>query len=202
MTSGSSGRPMPRSGPRPRADSQVPAGFRIARELPVGRHPLLAAFPGLDRLETATRHEPDQRKRVALHAETWVELVAEDVWMYVAPEKVPADARGRWNPVPAGGKDCIVIGEEHFRRSPPLIVFLDIFHELCHIRQRHDGRELWDRRFSYGQRPTEVEAYKFVIDEARRFGVADPVLREYLKVDWMDDADYRHLLAAVGVPVA
>ena len=30
-----------------------PPGFRVDRELPVGRHPLLAVFPGLDRLSPA-----------------------------------------------------------------------------------------------------------------------------------------------------
>ncbi len=193
---------MPRAGPRPRSAPKVPNGFRIARDLPLGRHPLLEAFPGLDGLETAARHEPEPGRRERLHHDTLVELIPEDVWMYVAPEAVPADARGRWKPVLANGHDCIVIGEEHLRKSPELILFLDIFHELCHIRQRHDGRELWDRRYSYGTRPTEVEAYRFVVDEARRFGVADPVLREYLKVEWIDDDDYHELLAACGVPRA
>jgi len=193
---------MPRSGPRPRTAPQVPTGFKVQRDLPLGRHPLLAAFPGLDKLETATRHEPDAKKRDALHHETLVEIVPEDMWMYVAPETVPSDARGRWKPVLADGHDCIVIGESHLRESPELILFLDIFHELCHIRQRHDGRELWDRRYNYAQRPTEVEAYKFVVEEARRFGVADPVLREYLKVEWIDKAEFRQLLDAVGVPPA
>ena len=193
---------MPRSGPRPRSAPQVPNGFKVQRDLPLGRHPLLAAFPGLDQLETATRHEPDAKKRAALHRETLVEIVPEDMWMYVAPETVPSDARGRWKPVLADGHDCIVIGESHLRESPELILFLDIFHELCHIRQRHDGRELWDRRYNYAQRPTEVEAYKFVVDEARRFGVGDPVLREYLKVEWIDKTEFRQLLDAVGVPPA
>jgi hypothetical protein len=180
----------------------LPPGFTVNRKLPLGRQPLLKAFPGLDKLPTAVRHAPDPTTRARLHRDTCVELVAEDMWMYVAPEKVPKEAGGRWKPVLANGTDCIVIGESHLRESPPLILFLDIFHELCHILQRHDGRELWDRRYSYVTRPTEVEAYKFVVDEARLLKVKDEVLREYLRVEWITAKEFRTLLDALGVPAS
>ncbi|MCI4360294.1 MAG: hypothetical protein L3J91_01180 [Thermoplasmata archaeon] len=190
---------MPRKGPSPKANGGVPAGFSVRRDLTLGRHPILEAFPGLDRLPTAERHEPDGTKREQLHHHTFVELVADDVWMYVAPHEVPPGARAQWRPVLAQGADCIVIGESHLRESPELILFLDIFHELCHIRQRHAGLELWDRRFSYVTRPTEVEAYQFVVDEARRFGVKDAVLRDYLRVEWIDEKEFLQLLATMGI---
>lgn len=182
---------------------EPPAAFRITRDLPLGRHPLLAAFPGLDELPTAARLVKDPAARRTLFDETCVELIAEDAWMYVAPWEVPKGARGRWKPVVTPvGRDCIVIGESHLRESPPLTLFMDIYHELCHLLQRARGLELWDRRYNYAQRPTEVEAYKFVIDEARRLQVRDDVLRDYLKVEWIDDAEYRQLLDAMGVPAA
>ena len=189
----------PRKGPSPKANGAVPTGFSVRRDLPVGRHALLEAFPGLDRLKTAERHEPDAQQREHLHHETFVEIVSDDVWMYVAPHEIPADARAQWKPVLGRGQDCIVVGEGHLRESPDLILFLDIFHELCHIRQRHAGLELWDRRYSYVTRPTEVEAYKFVVDEARLLGVKDAVLRDYLKVEWIDEKEFRQLLDTMGV---
>jgi len=192
---------MPRAGAAPKMTGKPPSAFRIQRDLPLGRHPLLLAFPGLDRLDTAERHEPDAKKRARLHAGTFVEIVPEDVWMYVAPHEVPKGARGRWKPVLSEGSDCIVIGEQHFRSSPELIVFMDIFHELCHIRQRQAGLELWDDHYGYAERPTEVEAYRFVIDEARRLGVKDDILRDYLKVEWIDRKEYRLLLRTMDVPV-
>jgi hypothetical protein len=179
-----------------------PITFRISRDLPVGRHPLLAAFPGLDRLETAKRLEPDPKVREALFDETCVEVVADDIWMYVAPWDIPQNRRGRWKPVLSPGSDCIVIGREHLSDSPELVLFLDIFHELCHIRQRHAGAELFDDKFSYVRRPTEVEAYRFVVEEGHRLGVEDGVLREYLKVEWISEAELLELLTAVGVPSA
>jgi hypothetical protein len=180
----------------------APPKFRVDRAVPLGRHPLLAVFPGLDRLSTARRQEPDSQRRRKLFEDTCVEIVGTEDWMYVSPRKAPRGSERGWRPVVAGETDCIVIGEQHLRTSSELILFLDIFHELCHIRQRWDGRELWDRRYSYGRRPTEVEAYRFVVEEARRLGVGDETLRDYLRVEWIDDDDFGHLLDAVGVPRA
>ncbi len=184
---------------RPAPLEGVPPGFRVERDLSVGRHPLLAAFPGLDRLDTARRHEPDEAARERLHHQTLVEVVSQDVWMYVAPRALPKGMRRAWRPVVSPDADCIVVGQEHLRESPELTLFLDIFHELCHIRQRAAGRELWPEDLSYVERPTEVEAYRFVVDEAHRYGVADAILRDYLRVEWIDDDEHRTLLDAVGV---
>lgn len=192
---------MPRHRAMPRG--VPPAAFRVARELPLGRHPILEAFPGIDALDAAGRLVADAGARTKLFHETEVELVSDDAWMYIAPWEVPREARGRWQPVlTPRGRDCVVVGEEHLRESPLLILFLDIFHELCHVLQRQGGRELWDRRYSYVERPTEVEAYQFVVDEARRLHVADAILRDYLKVEWIDDDELGQLLAKLGVPPA
>jgi len=190
---------VPKSATKPPKGGPVPKGFRVQRELPLGRHPILTAFPGLDRLETAERHSPDPATRARLYERTCVELVPDDIWMYVSPFEVPKEARGQWKPVVSPDSDCIVIGESHLRESPDLVLFMDIFHELCHVLQRRGGAELWDRRFTYTERPTEVAAYRFVVDEARRFGVQDDVLREYLRVEWIDEKEFLQLLVKMDV---
>jgi hypothetical protein len=190
----------PKAPPTPTVVEAAPKGFRVDRSIPLGRHPLLAVFPGLDKLETATRHERDAAKRRRLHAETVVEVVAEDLWMYVAPHEVPKSFRRRWAPVLSPDADCVVVGESHLRESPELVLFLDIFHELCHVRQRLAGQELWPEKLSYVERPTEIEAYQFVVDEARRFRVSDATLREYLRVEWVEEEELLTLFRALGVP--
>ena len=181
-------------------DPPSPPGFRVDRTIPVGRHPLLAVFPGLDRLGPAVRIERDPKKRVRLFDGTCIEVVDQDMWMYVAPWEVPPFARRRgWSPVVAPGKDCIVIGQGHLRDSPEMTLFLDIYHELCHIIQRRDGANLWEPGVSYVERKTEVDAYRFVIEEARALGVPDEYLREYLKVEWISRKEHQQLLSAVGV---
>lgn len=191
---------MPPSRAPPSPPGEPPNEFEIRRDLALGRHPILAVFPTLDRLPTADRLEPDATKRTELFRSTDVELVADDLWMYVAPNsKLPRTSRG-WKPVVSPGSDCIVVGEAHLRESPATTLFMDIYHELCHVRQRRDGADLYDRSVGYTERWTEVEAYRFVVDEARLFGVSNEYLREYLKVDWITDKEHRSLLRALGLP--
>lgn len=177
----------------------LPAGFRVDRSRAPGRYPILAVFPGLDGVATAERLEPDPKARAQLFGATLVEVVAEDLWMYVAPHEEPSIFRLR-KPVVVPQQDCIVVGQSHLGESPALILFLDIFHELCHVRQRQAGQELWDRRWSYVTRPTEVEAYRFVVQEGRRLGVPDSVLHEYLEVEWISSDEHEQLWRAVSRP--
>ncbi|MGI0151249.1 MAG: hypothetical protein ACREC5_04865 [Thermoplasmata archaeon] len=182
---------------------QPPRGFHLCRELPVGRHPLLKVFPGLDRMATARRMEPESKERQHRFRTTQVELVAQDLWMYVAPRQRLRTMRSRrFRPVLSPDVDCIVVGAEHLRTSPALTLYLDIFHELCHLRQRDRGEELFDRPESYVRRPTEIEAYRFVVEEARRLRISDAYLREYLRVEWITPEEFTELLAAMGVAAA
>jgi hypothetical protein len=185
-----------------RRDDRLPSppGFRVVRDLPVGRHPILRVFPGLDRLGPASRIERDARKRASLFGETQIEVVDQDMWMYVAPREMPPFASRRgWKPVLAPGVDCIVVGQGHLRESPEMILFLDVYHELCHIIQRREGANLWEPGVGYVERKTEIDAYRFVIDEAKALGVPDAYLREYLKVEWISDQEHEQLVEAVGL---
>ena len=177
-----------------------PPGFRVARDMPPGRHPLLAVFPGLDTLPAAARLVSDPAARSRLFDETCVEIVDQDMWMYVAPHEVPATARGRWKPVVSPRADCIVVGLAHLRESPSIMLFMDIYHELCHVVQRQGGANLWPPGVSYVKRWTEVEAYRFVVEEARTLGISDKFLRDYLKVEWISPGEHRELLAELHVP--
>ncbi len=179
-----------------------PSGFEVTRDLPPGRHPLLAAFPGLGGLGAAKRLVPDSADRRKLFDETCVEIVTDDVWMYVAPHSIPKNVPRRWKPHVSPGSDCIVIGEGHLRESPAIILYLDIYHELCHVLQRKAGQELFNRSEDYVHRPTEVAAYRFAVEEARRLGASDAFLRDYLKVEWVSDDDLLELFKAVGVDPA
>jgi len=189
------------SGKKPRnPDAVSPPGFRVARDLLPGRHPLLEVFPGLDTLGPAQRLEPDPKKRAALFGETCVEVVDADMWMYVAPREMPTVTRRRWKPVISPDRDCIVVGMDHLRESPAVMLFMDIYHELCHVLQRQGGANLWEPGVSYVKRWTEVEAYRFVVNEARSIGVPNAFLRDYLKVEWISDEEHRELLQELNVP--
>lgn len=191
---------MPFPVPRARkASNQPPTGFAVDRTRGVGRHPLLSVFPGLDALPAFLelgRRDPGGTEGLRL---TEVEVVPQDVWMYVAPSSPSELKREGWNPVYSGDKDVVVIGGSHLVESPGILLYLDVLHELCHVAQRHRGLKLWESGKSYVDRPTEIEAYQFAIDEAHRLGATTPFLREYLRVEWVSEEDYQRLLERMGI---
>jgi hypothetical protein len=80
-------------------------------------------------------------------------------------------------------------------------IYLDIIHELVHVKQFMDGRDLRDRNFGYIERPTEVEAYRYAVDEARRIGLNDHQILNYLRTERMSDEVLYRLAKVVNVHV-
>ena len=178
-----------------------PEIFQISRHLRPGRYSLLRVFPGLDKVAAFRKYPCSAKKRKELAETCSVEVVqAKGEWMYVAPHEVPPEANARWKPL-ISVNDCVVVGREHLTKSPALVLYLDILHELFHVVQRKAGRELWDPKYTYAERPTEVEAYRFAVREARRLKAPEALIREYLRVEWVSKRDHRRLLKNVGVAV-
>jgi len=78
-------------------------------------------------------------------------------------------------------------------------IYLDIIHELVHVKQFMDGQELFNRNFSYVERPTEVEAYRHAVEEARNLGLNDKRICKYLRAEWISDEDLKRLVKALNV---
>ena len=78
-------------------------------------------------------------------------------------------------------------------------IYLDIIHELVHVRQFREGKRLFDSDYTYINRPTEREAYSCAVQEARRLGLSDEKICEYLKTEWMSDKDLKRLAEAMNV---
>ena len=93
----------------------------------------------------------------------------------------------------------VVAGLDYLRSGDERVLYLDILHELTHIRQRHEGKELWDRRYAYVDRPTELEAYAVAVKEARRLRMSDREIADYLRVEWTSRADHERLCEHLGV---
>jgi hypothetical protein len=96
-------------------------------------------------------------------------------------------------------KGSIVVSSRYLKEGREVDVYLDVIHELVHIRQHREGKELWDRRYEYIERPTEIEAYKVAVKEARRLGMDEEQVAEYLKVEWISDDAFERFLKNVGV---
>jgi len=93
----------------------------------------------------------------------------------------------------------IVIGKNHLRNSEKKILYLDIIHELVHVKQQRQGLDLYDNSYSYVDRPTEIEAYAIAVEEARRLGMDDREIFDYLHVEWISHDEHKRLASRVGV---
>lgn len=182
-----------------KAANEPPKGFAVNRALVPGTYPLLEVFPKLEALEAFAAVQGQDKSGHCVLREVRIAVSKDDVWMYVAPRSIPDNMRSQWNPVVAPEGDVIVVGHSHLAESPPILLYLDILHELCHIVQRHAGQELWDEKYDYVDRPTELEAYEFVVEEARKLGATKPFMREYLRVEWVSEEDYQRLLEKMGL---
>ena len=95
----------------------------------------------------------------------------------------------------------LVVSAHYLRTGNPRDIYLDVVHELVHVKQFRDGRKLFPEGFEYSTAPTEIEAYKVCIAEGRRLGMTDKQVLEYLKVPWMDDKEWVRLARNIGLKV-
>jgi hypothetical protein len=93
----------------------------------------------------------------------------------------------------------LLVNARYLKTGDRIDVYLDVIHELCHVKQFLDGRELFDGRYDYVDRPTEVEAYRYTVQEARRLGLSNERIIAYLKTEWMSNEDLVKLARHVGV---
>ncbi|MFZ0831195.1 MAG: hypothetical protein WCB18_00915 [Thermoplasmata archaeon] len=178
---------------------EAPPPFGISRELAPGNYPLSQVFPGFQDAAPFREYPGPPQKTRALAEGTSIQIVRDETWMYVAPlEPPPWAAAAGWKPH-TSRSNCIVVGHKHLAESPSITLYMDIYHEFCHILQRDAGRELWDENHGYVDSPTELEAYRFAIAAARQVGVPDSFLRTYLEVEWVSPQDHRRLLENLGL---
>jgi hypothetical protein len=95
----------------------------------------------------------------------------------------------------------IVVGKDHLKNSEKKILYLDIIHELVHVKQQRQGLDLYDSSYAYVDRPTEIEAYQIAVEEARRLGMKDDEIFEYLHVEWISSDEHKRLASHVGVKI-
>lgn len=95
----------------------------------------------------------------------------------------------------------IMISAHYLRNGDERDLYLDIIHELVHVKQFLDGKELFENRWEYVDRPTEIEAYRHAVREARRLCMTDKEIFEYLKTEWMSEEDLQRLAECVGVMI-
>jgi len=93
----------------------------------------------------------------------------------------------------------LLVSAVYLKEGDIVDIYLDIIHELVHVKQFMEGKELFDNTFRYTDRPSEIEAYRVTVDEARKLGLSDERICEYLKTEWMSDDDLKRLAKTLNV---
>lgn len=93
----------------------------------------------------------------------------------------------------------LIISNRYLRDGNFRDIYLDVVHELCHVKQFRRHKPLFYPKLSYVDAPSEIEAYRFTVREGRRIGMTDAELVEYLRVEWISPAEHRRLVRHVGL---
>jgi hypothetical protein len=92
----------------------------------------------------------------------------------------------------------LLINPDYLKRGDFVDLYLDIIHELVHVRQVMNGKNC-NHALPYVERPLEIEAYQTAVDEARALGWDEPRILEYLDSDLINAQELRQLATSLGV---
>ena len=156
----------------------------VNRRVAAGTHPLTKVFPGIDEDAGFRKLFANNGMRTRVLQTCHIEAVPEDMYMYINDDK-----------------GHIVAGLDYLRTAEEWVLYLDVMHELVHIKQWIAKQPLWDRRYAYVDRPTEVQAYRFAVGLARKIGIPDRDITDYLRVEWVSRKEHERLCRRLGLDV-
>lgn len=93
----------------------------------------------------------------------------------------------------------LMVSSRYLNNGDRVDIYLDLIHELVHVKQFMEGKELFDSDYNYAERPTEIQAYRYAVEEARRLGLSDERICQYLKTEWMSNEDLQRLAKTLNV---
>jgi hypothetical protein len=155
---------------------EMPEYARVVRTLRRGNHaygdllPRVGESPAIRRIESAST----PLHSLLTGARVRIEKGRGYVWV---DEEAPA----------------IVLVEKYYQKGDALDLYLDLIHELTHLRQLAEGRDIWDEQFHYVDRPTEIEGYAIAVEEGLRLGMTEARILDHLSNPWMTAADVLRL---------
>jgi len=158
--------------------------FRVKRSAEVGEYKLSEVFAGLESSSALAKvfGSKTQMAKILRHLKLRVERNDSGLWL-------------------DRDTGTICIGSKHLTSAKSDFLYLDVIHVLVHVRQFLEGKELYDQAFEYVDRPTELEAYRTTVAEARRVGMAENEILKYLRMDAVDDSELGKLMEKIGVKV-
>jgi hypothetical protein len=158
----------------------VPINVKITRDVNIVLHKFTDYFKGFENVEAVREIFGDQTDKTL--NELRVEFVSRRGYMGVDEHD-----------------GHLIISAYYLKSGTERDIYLDIVHELFHVKQYMDGKKLFDTKYSYVERPTEIEAYKHAVKEARRLGMTEEEIYTYLRTEWLSEEDLAKLAKGVGV---
>jgi hypothetical protein len=153
---------------------------KITRDVPVTTYPFTDYFKGFEKVEVVRKIFGDKTESVL--------------------QKLRVEFAGMRSYMGVSNIDGHILMSTRYLKDGDIIdIYLDIVHELVHVRQFTEGKELFDDNFSYTERPTEIEAYRYTVEEARNLGLSEERICEYLRTEWMTDEAFKKLAKAINV---
>lgn len=162
-----------------RVESQL--GVRIHRRAPTKLHPFTKYFEGFEENPTVRRLFGRETSKVLRTLK--VEFFSAR-FGYMGTSDVDGH---------------LLVSTHHLSDGDFRTVYLDVVHELCHVRQFRRHQPLFYPKLSYVDAPSEIEAYRWTVREGRRIGMTDRELVDYLKVEWITPLEHRRLARRMGV---
>jgi hypothetical protein len=151
---------------------ELPEYAQVVRTLDCGMHPYRDLLPRLEESPVARRIESPVTPLRPLLDEAQVWIKTGEGYCYV-DIKVPA----------------IVLFLEYYQKANPLDLYLDMAHELTHLRQHAEGKNIWDHSLHYVDRPTEIEGYAVAVEEGLRLGMTEAHIMQHLSNPWLNESE-------------
>ncbi len=92
----------------------------------------------------------------------------------------------------------LLINPKYFERGDFTDLYLDVIHELVHVKQVLNGKNC-NHAVPYVQSPLEIEAYKTAVDEARALGLDECQIVEYLDSDLINAEELQQLTTTLEI---
>ena len=154
----------------------LPEYALVNRTLGCGIHPYRLFLPRFEESPVVRRIETATIPLSSLLDDARVKIKKGEGFCYV-DVKIPA----------------IVLIENYYIRGNALDLYLDLAHELTHLRQLAEGRNIWDHSLHYVDRPTEIEGFAIAVEEGLRLGMTEEQVIQHLSNPWLSDDEVDRL---------
>jgi hypothetical protein len=96
------------------------------------------------------------------------------------------------------GRLKLMASKKYILKGRRLYIYLDVVHELVHIKQNAKGIDLWNDEYEYLEKPTEIEAYTVAAKEGKRLGMSERELKSYLSSPWNSREDNKNFYSKIS----